>query len=163
MLRATNAGRVECMEHTRVKIIRTSSLLGAALLAGVALTGCSAMQDIKNSAADAWKVTYEVSVDSSEPSTLTEVSYLDQASRTEKRTTVPESSVQTTPRDTGDSAWETDSLVIVGDQTKLSATPAAGQRATCRILLDGEREIATNTGEPGEKVTCEATAPAFAK
>ncbi|KIP52942.1 hypothetical protein [Leucobacter komagatae] len=64
---------------------------------------------------------------------------------------------------TGDSAWETDSLVIVGDQTTLSASTTAGQRATCRILLDGEREIAATTGEPGEALACEATAPAFAK
>lgn len=35
-------------------------------------------------------------------------------------------SVHTTPRDTGDSAWETDSLVIVGDQTTLSASTTAG-------------------------------------
>ena len=61
----------------------------------------------------------------------------------------------------GSATWSVDSSVVVGDTAKITATAAEGQRATCRILLDGERELASETGEAGGAVTCSATAPPF--
>ncbi|WP_052492557.1 hypothetical protein [Leucobacter komagatae] len=151
------------MHFTKRTILRSAAFVGAAIFIGGSLTGCSALENIKNSTADAWKVTYELSVDSESPVTLTDVSYLDQASRTDERSTVSESEVLAKSAEGGHALWSTESLVIVGDTTSISATPAEGDRLTCKILLDGEREIATQTGAPGEPVSCEAVAPPFAQ
>ncbi|MBP6685952.1 MAG: hypothetical protein KA158_11070 [Leucobacter sp.] len=154
------------MEHTNRTMLRTAAIVGTAVFLGGSLAGCSALENVKNSAADAWKVTYELSVESADPAEpvmLTDVSYLDQPTRTEKRSTVSESEVLAASTPGGLALWSTESIVIVGDTTSISATPAEGDSLTCKILLDGEREIATQTGEPGESVSCEAVAPPFDK
>ncbi|MCW2288440.1 hypothetical protein EDF60_0630 [Leucobacter luti] len=149
------------MNNSHTTLIRSSSVLAAALLVGASLTGCSAIDAFKNSAADAWQVTYEVSVDSTEPTTLTAVSYLDQATRADTRAPVVNDSVTASPREGGIATWSVESIVIVGDTTSVTATPAEGLTATCRILLDGTREIASETSAAGAPVQCEAVAPPF--
>lgn len=151
------------MNNRTASSLRLSAALGAAALLGVSLTGCSAIAKLQQSTADAWAVTYEVTVEGVDTATLTDVSYLDQEMRTEERTSVDAGTVTASSAGDGTASWKVDSIVVVGDNAKVSATAAEGERATCRILLDGEREIATATSEPGSAVTCEATAPPFDK
>ncbi len=151
------------MKNRTASSLRLSAALGAAALLGVSLTGCSAIAKLQQSTADAWAVTYEVTVEGVDTATLTDVSYLDQEMRTAERTSVDAGTVTASSAGDGTASWKVDSIVVVGDNAKVSATAAAGERATCSILLDGEREIATATSEPGSAVTCEATAPPFDK
>ncbi|MBC9943417.1 hypothetical protein ICL81_02580 [Leucobacter sp. cx-328] len=128
------------------------------------MTGCGAIDKLQKSTADAWAVTYELSVDGGddpENAMLSDVAYLDQPSRTEERTSVSAGTVTTAGTNGGSATWSVDSILVVGDTAKITATAAEGQRATCRILLDGERALASETGEAGVAVTCSATAPPF--
>lgn len=149
------------MTNTNSRTRRISVTIATALALGASLAGCSAIEQIQKSAADAWAVTYEVTVEGQSTATLTNVSFLDQATRAEERTTVSADSVTATAGENGVATWSANSIVIVGDKAKLEATAADGERATCKILLDGKRAIANETGEPGGTVTCAATAPAF--
>lgn len=143
-------------------MIRSLALTGGAVALTASLLGCSALEDIGRATADAWEVTYEVSVDGAEPVALTDISYLDTPTRVDGQGTVKLDQVETEARD-GASAWSVDSMVMVDDLTRVSATPPADARATCRILLEGTREIASETGEAGQPVRCEARAPEFDK
>lgn len=151
------------MHTTHTTLARSAAALGAALILGASLTACSAIDAVTHSTTDAWSVTYEVSVDTAEPTELSAVRYLDQATRTEEREQVKQDSVTATPRGGGDATWSVNSLVMVKDTTAIAATPPEDRSATCRILLDGEREISSETGGPGEPVSCEAVAPLFEK
>lgn len=151
------------MKITKANTLRFSAILGTALVLGGSLAGCSAIENFQKSAADAWQVTYELSVDSTDAAALSNVSYSDQKTRTDKRATVDAGTISLAAKAGSNATWTVDSLAVVGDQADISATAAAGQTATCRILLDGEREIAKETGTPGGTVNCAAKAPEFGK
>lgn len=137
--------------------------VGAAALL-LPLTGCSVIDAIGKSSQDAWQLNYEVTTDGSASATLTDVSYLDTSGRLEEAAMKRVGTVETSAGAAGvPSKWKADSIVVVGKQTRISATPPAGVRATCRILLDDSKEIATATSDPGKPVTCEAKAPEFPK
>lgn len=151
------------MKITASRIRPLALTLGAAALL-IPLTGCSVIDAIGRSSQDAWRLSYEVTTDGSASATLTDVSYLDADGRLEDAKTKSVGTVETTPVAGGTaSKWKAESIVVVGKQTRVSATPPAGVRATCRVLLDDTQEIATATSEPGEPVTCKATAPEFPK
>lgn len=145
---------------------RTSSWLaaGAAALAlGAGLTGCGAVESFNKSTADAWAVTYEVSVSGETVNALSDVSYLDAPARGEDSAEVTEQVVATVNDAENQqlASWRTESMVTAEQEAAVAATPAKGTAATCRILLDGVKEIAAVTGKPGERVECSATTPAF--
>ncbi len=122
------------------------------------LTGCSVVQQ---QIGDAWSVTYEVQVDQPVGAGLTDV----RAEGAEGRGGDPEVATlgdeQTDAAVDGGSRWTHEVVVLAEDHASVRATPAAGATATCRILLDGKREIAKETAGPGEPVTCEADTPEF--
>lgn len=142
----------------------TVRLLAAVVVAGsvaVLATGCSFVQQ---QTGDAWSVTYEVSVDQPSGAALTDV----RVEGAEKRGDAPEvhrlgtqetSTQETSTQKTG--TWEHESIVLAEQRASVRATPARGATATCRILLDGKREIATQTAAAGEPVTCSVDTPAF--
>ena len=129
---------------------------------GLSLTGCGFIQDVRKSSEDAWAVTYEISTDSATETPLSAVEYVDRDGRLEEPKTITIDDVAALPGTVGNSAgWAVDTIAVAGDDVSFSATPAADVSATCRILLDGEREIASFQGEPGEAVNCVATTPQF--
>ncbi|MBC9955387.1 hypothetical protein ICM05_12230 [Leucobacter sp. cx-42] len=93
------------------------------------MTGCGAIDKLQKSTADAWAVTYELSVvggDDPENATLSDVSYLDQPLRTEERTSLSAGTVTTAGTNGGSTTWSVDSIVVVGDMAKITATAAEG-------------------------------------
>ncbi|KKI22263.1 MULTISPECIES: hypothetical protein [unclassified Leucobacter] len=151
------------MKITASRIRPLALTVGAAALL-LPLTGCSVIDAIGKSSQDAWQLSYEVTTDGSASATLTDVSYLDADGRLEEAKTKSIGTIETTAGTGGAAAkWKADSIVVVGKQTRVSATPPAGVRATCRILLDDTKEIASATSDPGKPVTCEAKAPEFPK
>ncbi|MBF4586503.1 hypothetical protein [Curtobacterium sp. VKM Ac-2887] len=146
------------------RIHRPVRLVAAAVLAGglaLTATGCSFIQQ---QTGDAWAVTYQVQVDGPAGSELTDV----RVEGAEKRGDAPEvhrlgtqetGTQKTGSQETG--TWEHESIVLAEQRASVRATPARGATATCRILLDGKREIATETAAAGEPVTCSVDTPAF--
>ena len=47
-------------------------------------------------------------------------------------------------------------MINAGERAQASATPKSDQVLTCRILLDGVKELASATGQPGETVSCDS-------
>ncbi|WP_146242797.1 hypothetical protein [Curtobacterium sp. MCBD17_019] len=140
---------------------RLRSMTAIAIAASVALlgTGCSY---IHQQIGDAWAVTYEIHVDRPTGAELTEV----EVEGARERGDAPE--IQrlgsaTTDRTDGDgSRWTHDAVVLAEQRASVTATPGEGATATCRILLDGKRVIATATSTtPGARVQCSATTPEF--
>ncbi|MFK0083043.1 hypothetical protein [Glutamicibacter sp. NPDC090743] len=145
---------------------RTSTWLAASsagLVLGMGLTGCGAIESFDKSTADAWAVTYEITVSGEAADALSDVSYLDSPSRGEDSAEVTEQAVATTSGagKNSESIWTAQSVITAEKDAAIAATPAAGSTATCRILLDGVKEIAAQTGKPGERVECAVTTPAF--
>ncbi|MDR4534428.1 hypothetical protein [Glutamicibacter sp. PS] len=136
---------------------------GSILALGLSLTACGASDFLKKQTADAWSVTYEVTVEGKDINRLTEVSYLDAPSRGESSSNVPVGEAATTnsASNAAKASWTKDAMVTAEADARISATPGKGAKATCRILLDGERELAKKTGAPGKPVECSATTPAF--
>ncbi|MGU3411301.1 hypothetical protein ACLBWP_14420 [Microbacterium sp. M1A1_1b] len=144
----------------RSTITRASAaiVLGAAALA---LTGCT---QIHQQFGDAWSVTYEVSVDSSDATTLHAVSYLGAESRGDAATTRTLSTAMTKPgagSSDGSASWTHETIVLAESPASVAATPASGRTATCRILLDGKRVISEEQGQPGQPVRCKVDTPKF--
>ncbi|GAA1787497.1 hypothetical protein [Leucobacter iarius] len=151
------------MKITASRIRPLALTVGAAALL-LPLTGCSVIDAIGKSSQDAWQVDYEVTTDGRAPATLTDVAYLDTSGRLEEAAMKRVGTVETAAgAGTAAAKWKADSIAVVGKPTRVTATPPAGVRATCRILLDGTQEIASATSEPGKPVTCEAKAPEFPK
>jgi len=149
--------------HSR---IATRIFIGSAVLAlGAGLSGCGAVGSWDKATADAWAVTYEVTVAGGSGDSLKDVSYLEAEKRGEDSTAVTEDSVAATDdaKKKGSKVWSVESMVTAQKDASIAATPAQGGTATCRILLDGVKEIASETGAPGKRVECEATTPAFKK
>lgn len=144
------------MRTTTMRRTITALTLAAA---AVALTGCA---QIHQQIGDAWAVTYEVRVDDPDSVALHDVSYLGAQQRGDAATTqrLRTASTKPAPQD-GTSSWEHETIVLAEDDADLRATPPAGDTASCRVLLDGERVIAEQTGEPGREVRCTVTTPAF--
>lgn len=144
---------------------RKNAFAGASLssLLLLALTGCGAGDFIEKQTADAWSVTYEVTVSGTAINALDEVTYLDSPSRGEKSEPTPAERVATTndPDHAGTAVWKETAMVTAEHEAGVSATPLADATAVCRILLDDEREISSVTGTAGERVECAASTPAF--
>ena len=142
------------------KVVMAAS---AATVLALGTTGCSMVESVQKSTADAWSVTYELTVTGDTINGIDNVGYLEAAGRGEDSELITEGAVATTnDADAQDTAhWSIESIVTAERDVAISATPREGARLTCRILLDGEREIATATAGPGETVECQANTPAF--
>ena len=138
------------------------TLAAVAALAAVTLTltGCA---QFHQQVGDAWAVTYEVSVDAPDASTLRDVRYLGAEQRGDAATFHTISKAATRPGAANGSAavWTHESIVLAEDPASVRATPPAGQRASCRILLDGTKVIAEEHGAAGKTVRCRVETPAF--
>lgn len=138
---------------------RLSLLIPATALVAASLTGCNA---IGGAFADAWAVTYQVTLSGDDHTTATNVSYLAAPNRGDDSAPVdvadnPAMATVTT----GSSTYSVVAQVTAEKKAMITLTPAPGTIASCDILLDGTRSIATGRGEPGAPVTCEAVTPKF--
>ncbi|WP_086668600.1 hypothetical protein [Lentzea kentuckyensis] len=95
----------------------------------------------------AWAITYEVKAQPAD--TAVDVTYAENADRYRKET--PKSVTTSKPL-----PWQHEVVINAGEKAQVSATPKGDQVLTCRILLDGVKELATATAKPGQEVTCEA-------
>ncbi|GAB2809271.1 hypothetical protein [Lentzea nigeriaca] len=97
----------------------------------------------------AWAITYEVRT---EPAVngLVQVQYLENPDRYKKQT--PQSVTKNAPV-----PFTHEVVINYGEKAQVAATPNGDEVLSCRILLDGVKELASATAPRGQKVTCEAT------
>ncbi|MCE7010239.1 hypothetical protein LWC34_46665 [Kibdelosporangium philippinense] len=118
-------------------------LLGATAVIGV-LVGASACS---NPSGKSWAITYEVTDQAG--GTLSEVNYSKSPNRYQDEVT--QSAV---PGPVG-VPWKMEVVVTAGQRAEVTAKPTGKLRLTCRILLDGTKELARATAPAtGEPVTC---------
>lgn len=143
--------------RTRMPVTLVTALVGV-----LAMSGCSF---VEKQTSDAWSVSYEITVVGDELNRLDSVSYLDAPSRGEDSAAVAAGTVATSnvADDPSKAVWSTTALVTATQESSVTATPGPGTSASCRILLDETREIASETAPAGEAVTCTATTPEFPK
>lgn len=147
------------MTPRRIAQSATAVILAAAGMFG--LSSCGAIAD--KLSPDTWAVTYRVEVTGAQHGQLDDVTYLDAVDRSDAEEQAMGSVPTTTDLEKDDtSVWEAEAMILAEDQSRITATPPEGSVATCWILLDGEREIASAVGEPGQPVVCEAVTPPFA-
>lgn len=144
---------------------RLSSRLAVAsslMVLACGLAGCGAVDSYDKAISDAWAVTYEIEV-SGGGGTLDAVSYLESEKRGDPGSPVEVENAMLVVegKDSSRSSWSVDSIITAQAEAAVTATPGEGSTATCRILLDGRKAIATQTGAPGEPVECTAITPAF--
>lgn len=139
--------------------VRTAAVAVTALSIALLSSGCAFVQQ---HVGDAWSVTYEVSVDQPTGAELTGVSFEGADERGDSPSTHEVGGATTGTEQSGGSSWEGETIVLAGGRAAVTATPSPGATATCRILLDGTREIATATSaSPGEPAQCAIDTPAF--
>ncbi|MCI2423565.1 hypothetical protein MOQ72_39780 [Saccharopolyspora sp. K220] len=118
--------------------------LGITVVLG-ALVSASACS---NPTGKSWAITYEVSDQNG--GELSEVSYANSPDRYADEVT------QHTLTGPIGVPWKQDVVVTAGQKADVIATPTGNLTLTCRILLDGEKELASATAPgPGQPVTCE--------
>lgn len=135
--------------------VALASAVGA--LAITSLAGCVRF------GADDWAVTYEITTDATSPHDLTAVAYRLEPDRGQPSELVDEGTMTTKSDPAGGTVLKIESVIAAEERASVTARPPAGVTATCRILLDDVREIATATADPGEPVTCDVDTPAFPK
>jgi hypothetical protein len=94
----------------------------------------------------AWAITYEVRAQPAD--TAVDLTYTESPDRYRKQT--PQTVTVSKPL-----PWQFEVVINAGEKAKIEATPKGDQVLTCRILLDGIKELATATAKPGQKVNCE--------
>lgn len=140
---------------------RSAARPGIALVAAVAslaLTGCSGIAD---DIADIYAITYEVTTTGPADSGLADVSYAEASHRGRPSIVKQVGQAALAPGDdSATSIWSVESVVTAEDWAFVQATPVDGEALTCRILVDGVKEIASSTAAAGQPVTCQVpTAP----
>ncbi|MEU8635415.1 MmpS family transport accessory protein [Amycolatopsis sp. NPDC048633] len=126
--------------------MKIEAVLGTVVLCG-ALAGVAACS---NPTGKSWAITYEVTGQNG--GTLANVGYANSPDRYND-----EVKQQTVQGPVG-VPWKQDVVVTAGQQAAITATPTGALTLTCRILLDGERELArASAAGPGKPVSCTKT------
>ncbi|RAS70231.1 hypothetical protein C8D87_101531 [Lentzea atacamensis] len=97
----------------------------------------------------AWAITYEVTTEPAADGPV-QLRYLENPDRYKKQPPKVVTKAAPVP-------FTHEVVVNAGEKAEISATPNGDQVLTCRILLDGEKVLASATGARGQKVTCETT------
>ncbi|MEV4317080.1 hypothetical protein [Actinocrispum sp. NPDC049592] len=119
--------------------MKIAPAVGAMLLIGV--SACS------NPAGRSWAITYEVTDQGG--GTLSEISYATSPDRYEHAV------AQHKVDGPVGVPWKEEVVITAGQQAEVTATPTGSLRLTCRILLDGRKELASSTAPAaGKPVTC---------
>lgn len=143
---------------------KRAAVCAVAAIAGITLTGCGAVDSFNKNTADAWSVTYEVTVTGEANNAVDQIAYLESPERGEAsvETTVETAATVNDAQNADTATWQETTMVTAEDEAGVAATPRKGASATCRVLLDGKKEINTKTGAEGERVECRVQTPAFA-
>jgi len=144
------------------KILGSCSLL---VVLGLSVTSCSVVESFDRQTSDAWSVTYEVSVSGGIINGIDDVKYLEAPNRgeTSSETVIAEVATTNDASNRQSASWQKTVIVTAEEKAGISVAPRAGATATCRVLLDGVKEITAVTGEAGKPVECSISTPAFAK
>lgn len=111
---------------------------------------CAGLTACSNPTGKSWAITYEVT--GQRDGTLSHVGYADSPNRYND-----EIKQQAVDGPVG-VPWKEDVVVTAGQQAQLTATPSGDLTLTCRILLDGVKELAKATAPgPGQPVKCAKT------
>lgn len=150
---------------TRTRVLKSVLVGGAALAFTLGATGCQAIEGIQKSTSDAYAITYEVSVSGGDSKAIKDVSYLDSDERGGDSVEKTSASEKTTvdAKDKAAALWSKEAMITAEKDAAVSATPGKGATASCKILIDGIKEISAATGKAGERVECSATTQAFPK
>lgn len=97
----------------------------------------------------AWAITYEVTTEPAADVPM-QIRYLENPDRYSYRKQTPQAVTRAVPV-----PFQSEVVINAGQKAEISATPAGDQVLTCRILLDGEKVLASATAARGQKVTCE--------
>lgn len=123
--------------------VRSMKITG--VLATVVL--CAGLAACSNPSGKSWAITYEVT--GQDNGTLAKVDYADSPNRYND-----EIKQQTVQGPVG-VPWKQDVVVTAGQQAEVTATPTGTLTLTCRVLLDGVKELAKSTAPgPGRPVSC---------
>lgn len=143
---------------SRRRIAARSGIALAVGAASLALAGCSGVTD---DIADIYSITYEVTTTGPGDGGLTDVSYAEASHRGRPSIVQEVGQASLAPGDdAASSIWSVESVVTAEDWAFVQATPVDGEALTCRILVDGVKEIASSTAAAGQPVTCQVpTAP----
>ncbi|VXB96280.1 conserved hypothetical protein [Exiguobacterium sp. 8A] len=149
-------------EAMKTRTRRSIRLAAVSLLAGSVVLAASGCAFVQQQTGDAWAVTYEIRVDDPTGSTLSDIRVEGAEARGDESKLHKIGTEATTRTDGAGSAWVHEAVVLAKQRASVSATPAPGVTAECRILLDGKREIAKQTSDgPGEPVDCSVRTPSF--
>lgn len=152
-------------QPTAHKLRSLVGVLSLSALLGVSVAGCGAADSWNKQVADAWSVTYEVSVSGASTDSLHDITYLQSPGRGEESTETSLDSAATTsdPENSKGALWQETVTITAEDEAGVAATVPKGATATCRILLDGVKEIQSKTVADGQRVECKVQTPAFSK
>lgn len=107
---------------------------------------CASLAACSNPTGKSWAITYEVT---GQTGTLAKVDYADSPNRYHD-----EVERQTVQGPVG-VPWKQEVVVTAGQQAEVTATPTGSLTLTCRVLLDGVKELARGTAPgPGKPVSC---------
>ncbi|MFC4224285.1 hypothetical protein [Lysinibacter cavernae] len=126
---------------------------GSAGVLAAMLTGCSS----DPSRGEARTVTYEVTVTGENVSELTDVSYEGTptggsvADKLERRDA--DGTISTVGAKNSE-VWQAKALVGPNSTAEIRVTPPAGSTVKCRIIEDGDTELGSHSGQPGQPVLC---------
>jgi hypothetical protein len=144
---------------SRRRVLARSGIALGLGAASLALTACSG---ITEDLADIYAITYEVTTTGPADGGLTDVAYAEAARRGRPSIVEEFGQAPFAPGDdSASSVWSVESVVTAEDWAFVQATPVDGEALTCRILVDGVREIATSTAAAGQPVTCQVPTPPF--
>ncbi|KZC94080.1 MULTISPECIES: hypothetical protein [Clavibacter] len=140
---------------------RAAMRCGIALTVSAATLALTACSDITDDLADIYAITYEVTTTGAADGGLADVSYAEAARRGHPSIVKEVGTVSFSPGDdSASSIWSAETVVTAEDWAFVQATPRDGEALTCRILVDGVKEIASSTAAAGQPVTCQVpTAP----
>jgi hypothetical protein len=134
----------------------TALALGALTLA---VSGCAGIAD---DLADIYAITYEVTTTGPAAGGIVDVSYAEAEHRGRPSIVTDVGAAAMGPGDEAAmSTWSVEAVVTAEDWAFVQATPVDGEALTCRILVDGVREIASSTAAAGQPVTCQVPTPPF--
>ncbi|GGC58230.1 hypothetical protein IEU95_06990 [Hoyosella rhizosphaerae] len=126
-------------------IARTLTATALTATAVISLSGCS---DIAKPFSDAWAIHYYVDTTDADTGSAS-LTYLGSDKRGADSTERTDIAAQL--------PWTEHVVITDGQPAEITATPAANETLTCRILLDDIKVLAETTGTPGETITCTAT------
>ncbi|MDH2389012.1 MULTISPECIES: MmpS family transport accessory protein [Streptomyces] len=128
-------------------VLAVAAVAGLAVAVLVGRPGFTWLKELRGG--NGWYLTYEASADGEGGPGTGEIAYTVSPDRFEGALDTQRVSGASLP-------WSGESVVNTGDVARVVITPQDGRTASCRIMLDGVREVASGISPaPGEPAVCE--------